>query len=158
MKFKMLTGPALAAIATIAAAGSATAQSGVKAGVLSCELTGKTNAILYSNETFSCVYNPNQGGNEQYDGSISRIGVDLEWKVNQQLIWFVLAPTSDIQGGALAGRYVGASASAGVGGGVGAKVLIGGFEKSIQLQPISVAGSEAVGAAVGIEELELTAK
>ncbi|MEO0821040.1 MAG: DUF992 domain-containing protein [Pseudomonadota bacterium] len=133
-------------------------QPGVKLGILSCELTDKTNVIVYTNETFRCVYNPNSGGTEQYDGEITRIGLDLEWKPEQQLIWAVIAPTREVTDGALAGNYSGASTSASVGAGGGAKLLVGGFEESITLQPVSLAGSVGLGASVGIEALELTAK
>ena len=131
---------------------------GVKVGILSCELTGKTDAIVYTNETFACIYNPNSGGNEQYSGKITRIGVDLEWTPNQHLIWAVIAPTTDVDGGALAGTYGGASASAALGAGAGVKVLVGGLDKSLTLQPLSIAGSTGAGASAGIESLELTSK
>ncbi|MEL6767056.1 MAG: DUF992 domain-containing protein [Pseudomonadota bacterium] len=154
---KAVLGAALVAAALTPAIASA-AEKGVKLGILSCELTDKTNVIVYTNETFNCIYNPNSGGTEQYDGAITRIGIDLEWKPNQQLIWTVVAPTTDIKGGALAGDYGGVSASASLGAGAGGKVLVGGFEKSITLQPLAIAGSTGVGASAGIEALKLTSK
>jgi len=146
-------------VAALLAFGSATAEeSGVKVGVLSCELTDKSNAIVYTNEKFECIYNPNSGGNERYAGKITRIGIDLEFKPNQQLVWAVIAPTTDLKGGALAGEYAGVSASASLGAGAGAKVLVGGFEKSITLQPVSIAGSTGAGASAGIETFTLTSE
>jgi hypothetical protein len=133
-------------------------ESGVKIGILSCELTDKSNAIVYTNESFECVYNPNSGSNEAYHGVITRIGVDLEFKPTQQLVWAVIAPSTDTSSGALAGTYAGASASASLGAGMGAKVLVGGFENSITLQPVSIAGSTGAGAAAGIETFELKRK
>src|SRR6267378_2587681 len=43
--------------------------------------------------------------------------------------------------GALAGNYAGATASATVGVGAGANVLIGGSSQQVTLQPVSVEGS-----------------
>lgn len=154
-------------IGYLAAAGIATAlstsaalaaESGVKVGVLSCTLAGKTNVVVYVKETFDCSYVPEAGTPERYDGTIQRVGVDLEFKPTQNLIWAVIAPTTDLQGGALAGTYGGASVSATVGAGVGGKVLVGGFEKSITLQPLSITGQTGFGAAAGVEGFTLTAK
>lgn len=148
----------LSLVALMAFGSAMAAESGVKIGVLSCELTDKSNAIVYTNEKFECIYNPNSGGNERYAGKITRIGIDLEFKPNQQLVWAVIAPTTDLTGGALAGDYAGVSASASLGAGAGAKVLVGGFEKSITLQPVSIAGSAGAGASAGIESFTLTSE
>ena len=57
--------------------------------------------------------------------------------------------------GALEGDYVGVSASATAGVGVGANVLVGGFDKSISLQPLSVSGNEGLNVAAGIGSITL---
>jgi len=49
----------------------------------------------------------------------------------------------------------GVQASASVGVGAGANVLVGGFDKSITLQPLSVEGQEGVNLAAGIGGLTL---
>jgi hypothetical protein len=51
--------------------------------------------------------------------------------------------------GALAGRYGGVAASAAVGPGLGANVLVGGMQKSIALQPLSVQGMLGLNVAAG---------
>ena len=71
------------------------------------------------------------------------------------LVWGVLASTSDLCKGALSGDYVGASAQATVAVGAGANVLVGGFNKSIDLQPLSVEGSEGLNVAAGIGSITL---
>ena len=71
------------------------------------------------------------------------------------LVWGVFAPTSDMRKGALSGDYVGASAQANVGVGVGANALTGGFDKSIALQPLSVEGSKGLNVAAGIGSISL---
>ena len=49
------------------------------------------------------------------------------------ILWAVVAPTTDLGEGALAGHYGGATASVSLGVGAGANVLVGGFKKSIAL-------------------------
>ena len=51
--------------------------------------------------------------------------------------------------GALAGNYGGASAEATVGAGVGANVLVGGSNRTVTLQPVSVQGQAGLNLAVG---------
>ena len=68
----------------------------------------------------------------------------------------MLAPTSRIEAGALAGRYVGVSADASVGVGGGANVLVGGSSNTISLQPVSVQGQTGLNAAVAVSSVQLT--
>ena len=71
------------------------------------------------------------------------------------MIWSVLGSTTGFARGALAGQYGGVSAdvSAGIGG--GANALVGGFNKSVVLQPFSVQGQTGINLAVGVSELTL---
>ncbi len=71
------------------------------------------------------------------------------------MLWAVVAPTTDLGEGALAGHYGGGTASVALGVGVGANALIGGFKKSIALQPISIEGQNGLNVAAGVEELSL---
>ena len=57
--------------------------------------------------------------------------------------------------GALEGDYAGATASATVGVGLGANVLIGGLDKSIALQPLSVSGNTGLNIAAGVGVITL---
>ena len=59
--------------------------------------------------------------------------------------------------GALAGTYAGGSASATVGVGVGANALIGGLNKSIALQPLSLEGNKGLNVAAGVGSITLKA-
>jgi hypothetical protein len=67
----------------------------------------------------------------------------------------VLAPTSDLAPGALAGEFAGATASATVGVGAGANVLVGGSSRTISLQPLSLEGSTGLNVAAGIGAISL---
>jgi len=67
----------------------------------------------------------------------------------------MLAPSKDVPAGALAGNYAGVSAEATADLGIGANALLGGSNKSIALQPLSVQGQEGLNVAVGVAELRL---
>ena len=57
--------------------------------------------------------------------------------------------------GALAGDYVGADASVATAAGVGANALVGGFDRSFTLQPLSVEVQSGVALAAGVASLSL---
>jgi hypothetical protein len=57
--------------------------------------------------------------------------------------------------GGLRGSYVGATADAALGIGGGAKVLVGGSNNTIALQPVSVQGQTGLNLAVGVAELSI---
>ena len=92
---------------------------------------------------------------ERYEGSISKFGVDIGYQQSGVLIWAVIAPTEHMNPGALDGHYGGATAEATAGVGVGANVLIGGSERSIALQPLSIEGATGLNIAAGIGEITL---
>jgi hypothetical protein len=76
--------------------------------------------------------------NEHYVGNISKFGADIGYTQGGILVWTVIAPTAALGPGALAGNYVGGTASATVGVGLGANALVGGSNNSIALQPLSI--------------------
>jgi Protein of unknown function (DUF992) len=55
----------------------------------------------------------------------------------------------------LSGTYVGASAEASVAAGLGANVLVGGSNRAVALQPLSVQGQVGLNIAAGVGSLEL---
>jgi len=152
----MLKVPTLTAVAILALTASAQAgEAGVKVGVLTCQIDSGWGYVLGSSRDIDCVYRPVSGPEDHYRGSISKLGVDIGYTDTGTIIWDVIAPASDTQAGALVGTYGGATANATVLAGVGANVLIGGFEKSIALQPVSVMGSSGLNVAAGFGALRL---
>jgi hypothetical protein len=149
-----------AAAATLAlsafAFGTPAEAAGVKVGVLTCQVASGWGFIFGSSKDIRCNYRPNKGHGEHYNGAISKFGVDIGYTEGGVLIWSVVAPTSDLRPGALEGTYVGASASATAGVGAGANVLVGGFDKSVALQPLSIEGNAGLNIAGGIGALSLT--
>jgi hypothetical protein len=103
-----------------------------------------------------CAYALQPGYTEYYTGSVTKLGADIGYLGSGVIIWSVLAPTTNLGQGALAGHYAGATASAAVGVGAGANVLIGGFQSSIALQPISIEGQNGLNVAAGVASMALT--
>ncbi len=55
----------------------------------------------------------------------------------------------------LAGDYVGATGEATIAVGLGANVLVGGSNRQVALQPLSVSGQVGLNLAVGVADLRL---
>lgn len=130
-------------------------QSGVAVGALTCNVSSGWGFILGSSRDLRCTYAPKPGVTEHYAGRISKFGVDIGYLSNAVIVWSVIAPTSDVNPGALQGDYVGATASASVGAGVGANALVGGSDRTITLQPISIEGNQGLNVAGGIGAMSL---
>lgn len=124
-------------------------------GALECNVAGGPGFIITSSKALSCVFKPTRGRKETYVGTIRKFGLDIGATQKGKIVWAVLAPTATVRAGALAGDYVGVSAEATVGAGVQANVLVGGFDKSFNLQPLSVGGQTGLNIAAGVSELTL---
>ena len=87
---------------------------------------------------------------------VRKLGIDIGFTGKSYVKWGVLAPTVDAYSlGALAGTYVGGSAEATIGVGLGANALIGGSGKTFVLQPLSVQAQEGLDVAAGLTSFEL---
>ena len=128
---------------------------GVKIGVLNCNVDKGWGYVLGSQKDIRCTFAPAKGQSSHFSGDITKIGVDVGYTRGGVLIWDVLAPSKDMKPDALEGAYGGVSASATVVVGAGANVLLGGFDKSIALQPISIEGNTGLNVAAGISGLSL---
>lgn len=154
MKQILKAGVVAAAFAMISAPAQA-AGSGVHVGMLECRVQEGWGHVIASNRDMDCVFKPVDGGAEHYTGELSRYGIDVGYTSDATLIWGVVAPSSDMATGALEGDYGGASAQATVGVGLGANVLIGGLDRSIALQPVSVEGNTGLAVAAGVGVITL---
>jgi hypothetical protein len=153
--FRLMLGAA-AAMAGLALASSANAAPhGVRVGELTCNVASGWGFVFGSSKDLHCTYHGNGNRYEHYTGTISKFGVDVGYTQGGVLVWGVFAPTSDMRKGALAGDYAGATAQASVGVGAGANVLLGGLDKSIALQPLSVEGIKGLNVAAGIGSISL---
>lgn len=146
----------LAAVCAAAAAVPAVAQSRVQTGVLECLSNPTFGIVVGSVRTMTCVFKPTSGPEQHYSGTRTRIGLDLGIQAGAAILWAVLAPTSQLRQGELAGTYAGVSADAAAGLGVGANALIGGSNNTVALQPLSLEGQLGVNLALGVSALTLT--
>jgi hypothetical protein len=137
-KFGIIAAALMAGSVALAAPAQA---DGVKVGTLTCQVASGWGFIFGSSKDLRCNFHPDRAVGEHYVGSISKFGV--------------FAPNSGPKRGALQGDYVGATASATVGVGVGAHALIGGLDRSITLQPLSIEGNTGLNVAGGIGALSL---
>lgn len=149
---------ALATLALVATFGSieAQAQNRVRSGVLTCSVAGGVGLIVTSQKATSCTFKPRRGPAERYVGTIRKFGLDIGATSRGVITWAVFSNGSVLPG-SLAGQYVGATAEATIGAGLGANVLVGGSNRSIALQPLSVSGQTGLNFALGVGDLELRA-
>lgn len=150
-----LAGAAVLA-AGLAAPSTASAQSRVRVGVLSCDVSPSVGFVVGSRRELACVFRPDRRGRaEAYVGQMTRVGLDVGVTGRGVLAWTVFAATPRIARWQLTGEYAGASAQATLGVGLGANALVGGSRRTIALQPISVQAQTGLNLAVGVGDLRL---
>ena len=147
----IITGAMVAAGLMAAPANAA----GVRVGVLTCDVESGWGYILGSQKDLQCAFKSTNGDVSRYSGDITKLGIDIGYTKGGVMIWDVIAPSKDMKADLLEGTYGGvtAGATAVVGGNL--NVLVGGLDKSISLQPISVEGNNglSITAAVGAMQL-----
>jgi uncharacterized protein DUF992 len=155
-RLSLTVAAAVVAVGALALGSQAPAQpAGVKAGVLTCNVSSGWGFVFGSSRSLRCTYSPKPGIAEHYAGAIKKFGVDIGYVSSAVIVWGVIAPTADVGPGALAGDYAGATASASVGVGLGANVLVGGSNKQFALQPVSIEGNQGLNVAAGIGAISL---
>ncbi len=119
----------------------------VKIGLLKCSISDtddsvrnrRINIFTPADRTLDCLFESStQYASEEYSGTFRRIGPVIGRVDTSNMIWAVFATGYGGENGKLEGVYRGVSAEATLGVGVGANVLVGGFDRSIALQPVSV--------------------
>ena len=152
---RLMLGAAVAVTGLAVASAANAAPAGVKIGTLTCDVAAGAGFIFGSTKDLRCSYQPTKASVEHYSGSISKWGVDIGYTNKGKLVWAVFAPTSDVRPGAIEGEYAGATAQATIAVGLGANALVGGLDKSIALQPLSVSGTTGLNVAAGIGSISL---
>jgi hypothetical protein len=141
---------------SLALGAPAQAQPGIVIGTLTCNVASGFGFVFGSSRAINCTFAGPGGRYEHYVGDISKFGVDIGFTQGGILVWTVVAPTAALAPGALAGNYVGGTASATVGVGVGANALVGGSSNSIALQPLSIEANRGLNVAAGVAAMTLT--
>lgn len=144
-------------VAILALSATASLADSGKVGVLDCDVSAGFGLIIMQKQTMRCKFTSNTGAVDYYSGKIDEYGIALGEQVAGKLAWVVLAATSGVPHGALAGRYAGVGADASVGVGLGANALIGGTGRAFSLQPFSVEGEVGLNIAAGVTTVTLDA-
>lgn len=126
-----------------------------RVGTLDCDISAGIGFIVGSQKSVQCMFVPDDRSlPEYYSGTIGKLGVDIGVTTGGRMVWAVVADTTRARG-ALAGTYGGVSAQATAGVGVGANVLVGGSNRTVSLQPLSVEGQAGLNVAGGVTQLTL---
>jgi hypothetical protein len=127
----------------------------IQVGTLTCAMSASIGFIIGSQKNVNCVFRGQPGEPEEgYTGTMTTIGLDIGITTGGVIVWTVFADTNRYAG-MLAGKYGGATAEISVAAGLGANVLVGGSNRTVALQPLSLQGQIGLDVAAGIGELEL---
>jgi len=147
---------AAGALATLLAMPADAQSSRVQVGTLECSVSSGVGLIVASQRNVSCYFKVNGATVESYTGTLTRVGLDVGFTTGGAMIWGVFADTNRVAG-MLNGTYAGASAEMSIAAGLGANVLVGGSNRTVALQPLSVQGQTGLDIAAGVGTLELHA-
>lgn len=146
---------ALIAAMSVMAIQPASAAEHIEVGKLDCDVSAGIGVIVGSQQDIGCTFTPSAPGESQaYTGKITEFGIDVGEIKKAKMAWLVYAPASRGKD-PLAGTYGGVSADAAIGIGLGTKVLVGGENGTVSLQPVSVEAEEGLNVAAGITSLTL---
>ena len=130
-----------AALVLAALTGSAQAQERIQAGSLTCDVSAGIGLIIGSQRNVSCTFTPSVA---RADRVLHRHDLQARRRHRRhrgRRSWSgssLLRPTARLA--RWPGNYVGGSAEASVVAGIGANALVGGSNRSVALQPLSVLG------------------
>lgn len=125
------------------------------AGFLTCNVAGGFGFIFGSTRDVLCTYTTVDGRTDEYKGRIDKYGADIGYLSSAVMLWGVYSQSTHLGPGSLAGDYAGVAGSATLGIGGGFQILVGGSEKSITLQPLSIEGNKGLNVAAGVMTLHL---
>ena len=147
---------AAAAAVMLLTAGAAQAETRVQVGVLTCTVDPGIGFIIGSSKDMSCTFKRDGHKAEHYEGNIKKLGIDIGVTGVTKIAWLVFSASNTKYGrGSLAGTYVGGSAEATLGVGLGGNWLIGGSRKGYALQPWSIQGQVGLNYSVAFAGLTL---
>jgi hypothetical protein len=153
---KKLIAAVLAAAVLAGAAVPVQAQDHIQVGRLSCDVEGGLGYLIGSQKRLECEFIRKGHKTEYYSGEISKLGFDIGFTERGHIEWLVFSGKSTrVKRGSLEGTYVGGSAEATFGVGLGGNWLIGGSERGFALQPWSISGQTGLNYSVTFTGLKL---
>jgi hypothetical protein len=148
-------GATMVALAAVSSGGDIAQAQRIRTGILNCDVSAGIGLIIGSQRQVNCLFTPDTPGpQEGYYGTITKFGLDIGATAGGSMVWGVYADTSRGYG-FLAGDYAGASGEATVAVGLGANVLVGGSNRTVALQPVSVTGQVGLNLALGVANLSI---
>ena len=152
---RAFVGAAILALAVVLFNGETAQAQRVRTGVLNCDVSAGIGLIIGSQRSVNCLFTPDvPGPQEGYFGTISKLGLDIGITAGGVMVWGVYADTTRGYG-FLAGDYAGASGEVTIAAGLGANVLVGGSNRTVALQPVSLTGQVGLNLALGVANLSL---
>ncbi len=79
----------------LSASGPAFAAKG-QAGTLTCKGGAGVGLILGSKKHYDCVFKPVKGPSETYEGSVTKVGLDLGFTTKVTIVWAVFSSSNDL--------------------------------------------------------------
>ena len=145
----------LVALALAVASLDPAAAQRLRSGLLDCDVSGGFGWIIGSQKSVDCVFTPDRPGPQEFCvGTISKFGLDIGATAAGRMVWGVYMETTAGRG-SVAGEYVGATGEVTIAVGLGANVLVGGSDRTVALQPLSVTGQAGLNLAIGVADLYL---
>ncbi|MDX1513034.1 MAG: DUF992 domain-containing protein [Gammaproteobacteria bacterium] len=143
---------AAAAMLSVLSPGIASAE--VELGILHCKSVpgSRVNLVIRSTVDVRCEMKYAGGVTERYKGETGiALGLDLSFKGDEEFGFSVIS-ASEVKPGnhTISGKYIGGKASASLGVGAGAAVLVGGSNDNFGLNPLALEANKGVGVAAGI--------
>ncbi len=126
----------------------------LRAGMLECNVAPGVGLIIASSRQLTCVFSSHHH-REYYTGTINRVGVDIGFTTGGRFSWAVFSAGPVNRPYSLAGQFVGVGGDATFGGGLSANALVGGFGRSISLQPLSVGVQTGLNLSAGVGSITL---
>ncbi len=144
----------IVALATVTATPISAQPRRLQVGSLTCSLSSSIGLLIGSQRNVNCFFKADGAPDENYIGTLTRVGLDVGVTTGGAIVWAVFADTNRYAG-MLTGTYAGASAEMSVAAGLGANVLVGGSNRAVALQPLSLQGQVGLNIAAGVSSLEL---
>jgi hypothetical protein len=150
-----IAGFVVAAVTVACLSGPGFAQVNNQVGTLVCNYGETVGMIVGSRQRMACIFHKSNGDTESYAGTMSRVGLDVGVTGRGRMAWTVFTKTMGMGPRPLAGSYVGASGDASFGVGGGGNILIGGSNRTIALQPVSLDAQTGINFGLGVADLRL---
>jgi hypothetical protein len=135
---------------------TANANSRIYIGSLTCDIAAGTGYVLASNKKMDCVFLGKDGvSSAQYDGTITKVGIDIGYTKAVHTIWRVYSLGSQRAANSLSGSYVGEQSSAAAGSQAGGNWLYGGANAEIGMVASGIVKDAGYNLAMGVAEMNL---